>query len=249
LKPLEDKLRKRQDKGRYWWELRSCAYYEAFQKPKYLIQGIAFHPRISFDSIGTYVNNAAFILPSSDLWTLAVLNSPIIWCFIFRNLPHKKDEAIAMDAVCVESLPIAPPTDEIRSQVEAIATRLIEITKANQQASREVMDWLHVEQAIEKLGQKLEDFASLDCDQFVQEVKTRKPKNSGLNPKALKELREVYNDYAPNIQAHRTEALILETRLSDLVNQAYGLTPEEIDLMWKTAPPRMPITKAAKKPH
>ena len=154
-----------------------------------------------------------------------------------------------MDAVCVESLPIAPPTDEIRSQVEAIATRLIEITKANQQASREVMDWLHVEQAIEKLGQKLEDFASLDCDQFVQEVKTRKPKNSGLNPKALKELREVYNDYAPNIQAHRTEALILETRLSDLVNQAYGLTPEEIDLMWKTAPPRMPITKAAKKPH
>jgi len=27
------------------------------------------------------------------------------------------------------------------------------------------------------------------------------------------------------------------------VNQAYGLTPEEIDLMWKTAPPRMPIKR------
>ena len=32
----------------------------------------------------------------------------------------------------------------------------------------------------------------------------------------------------------------LERTLSDLVNQAYGLTPTEIDLMWKTAPPRMP---------
>ena len=28
---------------------------------------------------------------------------------------------------------------------------------------------------------------------------------------------------------------------SDLVNQAYGLTPTEIDLMWKTAPRRMPV--------
>jgi len=25
------------------------------------------------------------------------------------------------------------------------------------------------------------------------------------------------------------------------VNQAYGLTPEEVSLMWATAPPRMPI--------
>ena len=38
------------------------------------------------------------------------------------------------------------------------------------------------------------------------------------------------------------EALKLECELSDLVNQAYGLTPEEITLMWKTAPPRMPIS-------
>ena len=28
--------------------------------------------------------------------------------------------------------------------------------------------------------------------------------------------------------------------MSDLVNEAYGLTPEEIQLMWETAPPRMP---------
>ncbi len=29
--------------------------------------------------------------------------------------------------------------------------------------------------------------------------------------------------------------------LSDLVNSAYGLTPDEVALMWETAPPRMPI--------
>jgi hypothetical protein len=37
------------------------------------------------------------------------------------------------------------------------------------------------------------------------------------------------------------ETLKLERRLSDLADQAYALTPAELELMWKTAPPRMPI--------
>ncbi len=88
------------------------------------------------------------------------------------------------------------------------------------------------------------DFSSLDADEFIKEIKKRKPKIArGFSPKAVKEAREVYNDYAPAIQSPKAEALTLEHRLSDLVNQAYGLTPEEIDLMWKTAPPRMPINR------
>ena len=41
------------------------------------------------------------------------------------------------------------------------------------------------------------------------------------------------------------EALALEHKVSDLVNEAYGLTPAEIRLMWDTAPPRMPIPRPA----
>jgi hypothetical protein len=37
------------------------------------------------------------------------------------------------------------------------------------------------------------------------------------------------------------ETLNLERTLSDLVNQAYALTPAEIELLWKIAPSRMPI--------
>jgi hypothetical protein len=35
--------------------------------------------------------------------------------------------------------------------------------------------------------------------------------------------------------------LELERTLSDLVNQAYALTPARIDLKWQAAPPRMPV--------
>jgi type I restriction-modification system DNA methylase subunit len=244
LKPFEEKLRQRHDQGRYWWELRSCAYYHLFEQPKLIYQEIQFHSAYSYDNSGHLTNNKAFILPSTDLYILAVLNSPLMWCYNWRYLPHMKDEALSPVGELMEAFPIAPPTNAIRAEVEPIVSRLIEITKANQEAYRDILDWLLVEQGIEKPGQKLEDFASFDADAFVQEVKKRKPKpEGGLSPAALKAVRQVYSDYAPQIQSRKTEALTLEHRLSDLVNQAYGLTPEEIDLMWKTAPPRMPIRR------
>jgi hypothetical protein len=45
---------------------------------------------------------------------------------------------------------------------------------------------------------------------------------------------------AEPVREAKNEAAGLERRLSDLVNEAYGLTAEEVDLLWKTAPPRMP---------
>ena len=60
--PLVDALKKRQDKGRYWWELRSCAYYEAFSQPKLLYQEIQFYPAYCMDRTGTLTNNKGFML-------------------------------------------------------------------------------------------------------------------------------------------------------------------------------------------
>jgi hypothetical protein len=57
-------------------------------------------------------------------------------------------------------------------------------------------------------------------------------------------LQGLRGEYARTIEPARSlaiEALKLECALSDLVNQAYGLTPAEIALLWATAPPRMPI--------
>ena len=73
LKPFEEVLKKRQDKGRYWWELRACAYWKMFDKPKIFYQEIQFHPSYSLDSEGYYSNNKAFFITSQNLYLLAVL--------------------------------------------------------------------------------------------------------------------------------------------------------------------------------
>ena len=44
----------------------------------------------------------------------------------------------------------------------------------------------------------------------------------------------------PDRRLGRWSALTLERTLSDLVNEAYGLTPAEIALMWQTAPATPP---------
>jgi hypothetical protein len=58
-------------------------------------------------------------------------------------------------------------------------------------------------------------------------------------------LRDEYTRTITPARALVAETLTLERTLSDLVNQAYALTPAEIALMWQTAPPRMPIPPPA----
>ncbi len=82
----------------------------------------------------------------------------------------------------------------------------------------------------------------MDFDAFIAEVKKRRPNAAGkLSVSGVKGLGEAYEETIPGMQRRAAESLLHERRLADLINQAYGLTPEEIDLMWRTAPPRMPV--------
>ncbi|MGB7709291.1 MAG: TaqI-like C-terminal specificity domain-containing protein [Microcoleus sp.] len=246
LQKYKTKLEARSGKQLWWQWQASPSFCNLFQQPKLIYQEIQFHPAYSYDNSGYLTNNKAFIIPTSELYILGVLNSALMWWHNWRYLPHMKDEALSPVGELMETLPIAPPTDQIRAEVEPIVSRLIEITKINQATHQDVLQWLQLTYKIEKLGQKIEDFSSLSFQEFVEEIRKRMPKTKSSDPlgvAGLKAVRETYNEYAPPIQSRKAEALRLEHRLSDLVNQAYGLTPEEIDLMWKTAPPRMPIAR------
>ncbi|MEG4034329.1 Eco57I restriction-modification methylase domain-containing protein [Microcoleus sp. S36b_A4] len=246
MKPMQEKLSKRSDQGRYWWELRSCAYYNVFQEPKIITQDLATYSWFCFVDQEIYPVNTCYLWPTGNFYMLGWLCSPITWWICHHTLQKGINGTLRMFREQVEALPIAPPTDLIRAEVEPIVSRLIEIAKTNQETHRDVLHWLEITYLIDKLGQKLEDFSALSLAEFVAEIRKRMPKTKSSDPlgvAGLKAVRETYNEYAPAIQSRKAEALRLEHRLSDLVNQAYGLTPEEIDLMWKTAPPRMPITR------
>jgi Eco57I restriction-modification methylase len=243
LKPFEDALRKRQDQGRYWWELRACAYWREFQKPKLIYQEIQFHPWYAFDGTGSLANNKTFFLASGDLYLLGLLNCPLMWWHNHRYLPHMKDEALTPVAFLVEKLPIAMPSEITRQEVEQSVRRLIEITASRRLTTRDLLDWLRVEHSIAEPGLKLQSALELDSESLATEVRKARGKKNPLSLAALRSLREEHTRTILPAQDLAREALGLERRISDLVNEAYGLTPEEVGLMWETAPPRMPIPR------
>ncbi|MDP9380181.1 MAG: hypothetical protein M3Q29_08525 [Chloroflexota bacterium] len=188
-----------------------------------------------------YLLNTAYLWPTEDLYLLAAVNSPLLWAYMWRNAIHGKDEALRLIYAFTETLPIAPPSDAVRTEAEPAVARLIEITKADQQARRQTLDWLRTEFGVESPGQRLEELVSLDSDAFVEEVRRRRPRSQGrLTPAALADLRAGYAEQATPMRDRRTKATALERRLSDLVNAAYGLTPEDVQVLRATAPPRTP---------
>jgi hypothetical protein len=229
--------------GNYqWFEIQdSIEYWREFDKPKIVYQEIQFHPSYALDSEGQFGNNKTFFIATADLYLLTVLNSPLMWWHNWRYLPHMKDEALSPVGFLMESLPIAHPTDSLRRKIEAGAEQLIESTGNCHATRRVLLDWLRVEHEIAKPSLKLQSPLNLDSDAFVAEVKRVRGKKNPLSVAALKSLRDEHARTIEPARAQAAEALTLERQLSDLVNQAYGLTPEEVALMWQTAPPRMPF--------
>jgi hypothetical protein len=193
------------------------------------------------DTRGTFSNNTVYFLPTSDLWVLAVINSPIGWWFAWRQAQHGKDEALRYFNSFVEGFPIPKPTDEQRSSCEVAVSRLIVVVREKQDTVRSLLDWLKVEHQIVEPSTKIQNPLALDSDAFVAEVRKLRGRKNPLSLAALKNLREEHERTIVPAQALARETLTLERRVSDLVNEAYGLTPEEVSLIWATAPPRMPI--------
>ena len=242
LKPLQERLTARQDHGRFWWELRSCDYYGAFDQAKILYQEIQFLPQYCFSDGPLFGNNKVFLLPTTDLYLLAVLNSPLLWWHNWRYLPHMKDEALNPAGFRMETLPIVDPTPAIRTEAEEGVASLLALTRESQDQTRELLNWLRLELAVDPPGQRLVAFADLTGDAFVAEVRKRRPKGSPrLTPKTITELTATHRHYTETERGRAVQVHALERRLSDLVNQVYRLTDEEIALLWRTAPPRMPI--------
>ncbi len=231
--------------GRFPWYALSryaAGSVEAFSGEKIVYQVIQFRSAYGLDGEGRFLNDKGFFIPSADRWLLAVLNAPLMWWYTWRTLSHMKDEALNPSGVKMERLPIAAPDDEARSVAEAYVPRLVAFAKEDRAARSSVIEALRMRMGVDLPGHKLEAFDTLSRDDFVAEVGRRRPKGSGkLGPAHVKSLLKLHDAHAVPAQERRARALAMERHLTDLVNRAYGLTAEDVELLWATAPPRMPV--------
>ena len=89
------------------------------------------------------------------------------------------------------------------------------------------------------MSNKFRDLIGLTIEEMIAEVKKLLPRRTGLSAAALQRVNAEHATTVVPLQANARRAEQLEREVSDLVNEAFGLTPAEVKLIWDTAPPWM----------
>lgn len=116
----EPKLRKRADQGKYWWELRACAYYSQFDPVKVVWPEVAEAARFALESDGYYVNKTCSIMPEIPLWLLCILNSRIVDFLLAHIANQVRGGYMILSQQYISTLPIVQPSRSLKTEIEDV---------------------------------------------------------------------------------------------------------------------------------
>lgn len=241
LIPFEERARKRYDKGDYWWELRNCAYYDLFDKPKIIFPNLQNSNKFCLDTEGIFVNAPAVFLPSDNKTLLCVLNSKIVWEFLKSICVVRSGGYIEVKPQYFEQIPI--PKFQNEKIFNEKAGNTIKYVSDFQELNRKFTNYFTSSLTINKLTRKLENWHQLDFSDFIKELnKAIKVTNKdllkdGLEPiPILTKLDEMEWMDAFETKKNESQALQIqinktEKEIDAMVYELYGLTQEEIEIV------------------
>ena len=100
-------LKKRDDQGKYFWELRSCIYWKEFEQPKIVIPAITSDVEYAADYEKHFSNDKTSICVTSEPnYLLGLLNSKVLWWFIRQTAASKQGGFYEFKPMYVSVLPI-----------------------------------------------------------------------------------------------------------------------------------------------
>ena len=116
-----EKLIPRDNQGKFYWELRACAYYADFEKSKIVYRRIAKSLDASYDTKGTFGIGTIYFIPTADLSLLAILNSTLFdWYAKHKFYAHNDPWAgggLEFLTQYMENAPIADRNSEQKAQL------------------------------------------------------------------------------------------------------------------------------------
>ena len=110
-----------------WYELQQPqeGIYQEFVHPKIVWPEIARTMRFSFDSTGSYVNNKCYILPTSDVWLLAVLNSSLTEFLLCQMANTLRGGFLQLYHHYTTSLPIMTLGAPAKTELESLSNEIL----------------------------------------------------------------------------------------------------------------------------
>jgi len=131
-------LIKRADQGKYFWELRSCAYWQEFEQPKIIVPAITDKVNYTVDKHEFYTNNkcSIFIPPSISI-AIVACNSPISMWLVKQTFATKQGGFFDFEPRYSSTIPIPAATLTEQSELETLVQRILENPNATTVADLE----------------------------------------------------------------------------------------------------------------
>jgi type I restriction-modification system DNA methylase subunit len=231
LEPVEEAAFKRQDKGQFWWELRPCDYYEAFEKTKIFWPDITKKPRFSWGEPGMYLGNTGYCIPTDSYALLGILSSRTLWYVLTYISQPLGERAGALRyrliRQYVERLPIPPLTDTQRNHIGKLAQQLTETARQRYEVRRKTTHRIENDLGtpLAKLNQKLTTWWELSFKDFREELVKVFKRDIPL--KDRDDWEALLRDRTAEIARLTDEIVRLETELDAAVYDVFGLDEEE----------------------
>ncbi|NUQ06432.1 MAG: Eco57I restriction-modification methylase domain-containing protein, partial [Anaerolineae bacterium] len=217
-----------------WYEIQdNVAYHQEFALPKLFVPDIAKLPRFSFDETGKLCNDKGTIIRASSA-VLGLLNSRPLWFVLSQIATPLRLRAglwqYQAKLQFVERLPIPPLTADQESSLAALAEEITGIARARYGLHEAFRRRLRADLGEgAKLNTALESWWMLEFAVLRKEAVKAFKRDVPLNQ------RDEWEGYLADQRArHRDQTaqiMALETRLNQIVYQAFHLTPDEIALI------------------
>ncbi len=134
LQQYETGLKKREDQGTHWTNLRNCAYDSEFKKEKLVwAETMRVHksdnqnfPRFGYDNKGTYTDKTVFIGIGEHLkYLLGFLNSSVGRWLIQEYVTKLDTGGYMMQKVFLDKVPIFEPTEEQENEIVTLVNKIL----------------------------------------------------------------------------------------------------------------------------
>lgn len=241
LLPYQAKAQKRSDKGEFWWELRACAYYKEFEKPKVFYPDITDSPKFHLDVNKSFSGNTGYFLPNGEGYVLGLLNSKIAWFYLTGIADSVRGGFYRMFSQNLNRIPLPNVTDEQKVDVYESAQTCQNLTEQRYAIesgfARRLLEDLCPQDREAKLNKKSQAWWNLDFKTLQADLKKSfklKAKDTLIPVAERNDWQNYFEVQKVEIEKLNQKIQTSEQQLNQQVYELFDLTEEEVKLIEST---------------
>lgn len=128
---FRNQLISRSDQGKFFWELRSCKYWQEFENPKIILGIFMDKATFAFDKNGFFANNALHIIGGADEYVTAVLNSSVGWWYLKGICTDLQNGYLQAYKEKLEQIPIPTATEAEQKTIAVLVQKCLDAKGQN----------------------------------------------------------------------------------------------------------------------